>query len=953
MFINTKLAKAVQLAVSVGAITSLGYSSVALSQTNEQAVDSVEKIQVTGSRIKRTDMEGASPVQIIDAETIAKTGLTSIGDILQDIPAAGTALNTAVNNGGDGSVRVDLRNLGAQRVLVLVNGRRWMNAASSGVGSSVDLNTIPVAAIQRIEVLKDGASAVYGSDAIAGVVNIITKKDYEGLDLNVYFGKTAEDDGHQRHFDITFGVNGDKGNFLASLNYDNQGTIWAGDRDISATGYSSSPPWGRYRDLARYLGDDAAANITNDMTLNGADLSGGAEVSDFSAFTTGDPALNPGNFEDVDPGDRYNYAPTNYLLTPNERTSVYLAGNYEVNDSVTFSSDFVYNNRKSTQILAPMPLTLGFQFGPLNGAGYIDANNPYNPFGQDLTFSPNADGKSIRLQRRMEEAGQRVYEQDVHTYRYSAGLNGEFRDWLWDTNFIYGESRNTSSTTGLLLLSNIFTALGDPDVCANTTGCVPINLFGQGEVTDEMVDFITFQGVDTNSQRLLTYSFNTSGDLYDLPAGPIGLAAGFEHRLETGSDTPNPYTQSGQSSGNQRNPTNGGFSMDELYVEVLVPVIEDLDLSLAARRTEHSSYGSNTTTKIGIEYRPFEDLLVRGTIAEGFRAPSIAELVGGGGDSYASTSDPCNDGGVVDGTVLPGCSGVPTTYTQANPQIRTSLTTETAPGEELQPELSDSTTFGVVYNPSYVEGLELTLDYFDIEVSAAITRLGAGEILSQCAETGTIYCDKIQRSSTGDVIELKRNFINVGGTETSGIDMSASYAFDTSDFGDFKVTLDATYVEKYNTINEDAISGDTSVTQQVGIEFGDSATPRWKANLNTDWNVTDDLSVSLSTRYIHSLCNNWTSYFDGCATQTSVLSANSFRNASSIIYNDLQVKYYVESMNSAFTVGMKNIFDRQPQMEADPENGNWWGGISSNNFNASLYDPNLARFVYMNIGMKF
>ena len=859
-----------------------------------------------------------------------------------------------MNNGGDGSVRVDLRNLGSQRVLVLVNGRRWMNAASSGVGSSVDLNTIPVAAVERMEVLKDGASAVYGSDAIAGVVNIITKRDFDGVQGNIYFGKTAEDDGHQRHFDITFGATGDKGNLIASLNYDNQGTIWAGDRKISATGYSSSPPWGRYRDFATYLGDNAPSNVTDNMTLNDANLSDGLQVSDFRAFSFGEAELNQGNFEDSDAGDRYNYAPTNYLLTPNERTSFYVSGNYELTDDILFSSDFVYNNRKSEQVLAPMPLTLGFQFGPLNGEGFISANNQYNPFGQDLWFSPQdldndgeAETGSVRLQRRMEETGQRVYKQDVHTYRYSAGLSGEFKDWMWDANFIYGESRNTTSTTGLLLLSNIFTALGDN--CAATRGCVPLNLFGQGQISQEMVDYITFTGVDTNSQRLLTYSFNTTGDLFDLPAGPVSLASGFEHRLETGSDTPNPYTVAGQSSGNQRNPTDGGFSMDELYVELLVPVLDNLDLSVAARRTDHSSYGSNTTTKLGIEYRPMDDLLVRATVAEGFRAPSISELVGGGGDSYATTSDPCNDGG--DG--LPGCAGVPTSYSQANPQIRTSLTTDTAAGEELQPELSDSVTFGVVYSPSFVEGLELTLDYFDIEVTDAITRLGAGEILSQCAETGTIYCDKIDRATTGDVLDLRRNFINVGGTETAGIDLSARYRFDTSDYGSFRINLDATYVEKYNTINEDAISGETSVTKQVGIEFGDSATPRWKANLNTDWDVNDDIRISLSSRYIHDLCLTWTSYFDGCDTDKATLDSVSIRNPESIIYHDLQVRYSLDMLESSVTLGVKNLFDSQPKMEADPENGNWWGGASSNNFNASLYDPNLARFVYVNYGFKF
>ena len=946
MYSNNKVAKAVRLAMMFGAATAVSVPAFAAEEA-EGATD-VERIQVTGSRIKRADLESASPVTIVTAADIKKTGLISIGDLLQDLPSAGSALNTAVNNGGDGSVRVDLRNLGSQRVLVLVNGKRWMNSASSGVGSSVDLNTIPVAAIARMEVLKDGASAVYGSDAIAGVVNIITKKDFEGAELNVYYGETEEGDGRQRHVDFTFGITGEKGSFLATVNYDNQGTIWAGDRKQSDTGYSSSPPWGRYRQLNNILGGDYASN----MTLQGANLSDGLQTSDFTGFSFGD-ADSAGN--------RYNYAPTNYLLTPNERTSVYLSGNYEISDTLNFSSDFVYSNRKSVQNLAAMPLTLGFIFGPNSAQGGISATNPYNPFGIDLYFDNNdmnGDGEltgnenAFYLQRRMLEAGLRVYTQDVHTYRYSATIEGEINDsWAWDASFIYGESRNTSDTTGLLNMQAIGLALGDLDTCNNTSGCVPLNLFGEGVVTQEMADYITFQGTDSNTQRMLDYSINVNGMLFELPAGEVYMAAGFEHRLESGTDVPNPYTQAGISSGNQRNATSGGFRLDEYYAEFSVPVVEDmLDLSLAARRTEHSTYGSNTTTKIGAEFRPMDNLMFRATLAEGFRAPSIANLFGGGGDSYPRITDPCN-GGATANPNNPGCAGVPDTYTQSNPQIRTSQTSEVGPGEaELQPETSESFTAGFVYSPEFLDGFEITLDYFDIEVKDSIGRVGAATIVTQCATTGTIYCNKMDRSPiTGDIVDIRNNFINSGGTETSGVDINMTYRFET-EFGDFKLSADTTYLDEYTDINEDPAGGADTEIKRAGLQYGDFGLPRWKGTFGVDWTM-DDLTVSWTGRYIHDVCLNPGDTGLDCNASSQELSDNYQTNPDALFYQDLQATYFVSDYNMSVTVGVKNVFDEQPDQEFDPEI--WWGGLSANNFDASLYDPNLARFMYVNVGVKF
>ncbi|MFT6788835.1 MAG: iron complex outermembrane receptor protein, partial [Pseudoalteromonas rhizosphaerae] len=230
--LNNKISKAVRLAIAFGAASTAAFSATSFA-AEEEGVDKVERIQVTGSRIKRTDLESASPVLVLDRSDIAASGQISIGNILQQIPAAGAALNTAFNNGGNGATNMDLRNLGAQRLLVLVNGKRWI----SSLGSTVDLNTIPAASIERVEVVKDGASAIYGSDAIAGVVNIITRKDFEGAELSVYGGENLKyNDGRQYSADLTIGTTSDKGGLMMNLSHVTQAEIWAGDRDISSMG---------------------------------------------------------------------------------------------------------------------------------------------------------------------------------------------------------------------------------------------------------------------------------------------------------------------------------------------------------------------------------------------------------------------------------------------------------------------------------------------------------------------------------------------------------------------------------------------------------------------------------------------------------------------------------------------------------------------------------------------
>ncbi|QDZ91496.1 TonB-dependent receptor [Shewanella decolorationis] len=926
---NNFLAKSVRFAL-IGGVAATALNVPLVMAADEAGADKkVERIEVTGSRIKRTDMEAASPVLVMNRDELEATGMISIGDILQTIPAAGSALNTAFNNGGDGSTNMDLRNLGAQRLLVLVNGKRWI----SSLGSTVDLNTIPTSAIERIEVLKDGASAVYGSDAIAGVVNIITRKNFEGVEVSVYGGQNAKyDDGRQYTADFTIGSVSEKGGLLFNMSHVTQQPIWAGDRDISATGFSTTADNTRIRVKGSQL------NQANQDALAAIGKPNSSGIYDFMSKEGTGANVGMDQFRPRTGDDVYNYAPDNYLSTPQNRNSFYVQGFYDVSDNLRIVSDFMMTNRKSSQELAPMPLTLGASFGAAASRVDIGANNIYNPFGETLygdSARAVANGEAAgyvpyALQRRMIEAGSRQYNQNDTTYRAMVGLEGNINDnWTWSASYIYGQNNQDVLTTGLLNLTRINQALGDN--CDATNGCVALNLFGgPGSVTQDMVDYITFDSVSRSGLTMKDYTFNISGDLFDLPAGPVGLAFGLERREESGFDTPDPLTVTGESSGNQRDATSGGFRLDEAYVELAIPVLESLLVTPAIRVSDHDAYGNNTTGKVGAEFRPMDDMLLRGTWAQGYRAPSISDLYAGSADSYPTWQDPCNNPtGALDLTEFPGCAAVPVGYNQANTQIRISQVSS----PDLKPETSESYTFGTVYNPTWLDGAEFTLDYYNIKVEDAIGRYGHGRIARECA-TGSNpdSCNYIDRDSLGNIVDLRNFLQNAGTYEVEGIDFFTAYRFPETSFGSFKASLDLAYVLGNKFDGED----------RAGIQYGDGGFPELKGSLNVDW-AMGDWDAHWKTRYVGPM-DNTLHVDDGYVTDDGIT-----ERFDAYMVHNISVGYNIDAYNTKVSLGINNLFAKKPQAEG--VNNNF--AVSSNNFSVTEYDVNMDRFIYLRATTKF
>lgn len=938
MYSNSKVAKAVRIAMMFGAGAAAAISAPAFSAEEESAED-VERIEVTGSRIKRADMEGANPVQVITRQDLVTSGITNMGDILQEIPSvAGAATNTAINNGGSGAIRVSLRGLGSPRTLVLLNGRR-MVASGLGANASVDLSTIPTAIVKRVEVLKDGASAIYGSDAIGGVVNIITRDDFEGFELNTSYDiGTEESDGETKSIDLTIGFSGDKGNAVVNAYYVQQGEQWSGDRDWSKFDYgkdpetgelipggSSAPPWGRYNGID---GADGCSSFTHGAA-NGPGQS--------------DPS-NPANATGYDcwdwDKDTYNFAPANYHLTPQERYGIFASGSYELNDNVRVFTELSFNRRTSKTKLAPLPLA------PLAFFGWTDApysaDNYYNQqFGPKDQFGNTVEISDWR--RRMVETGGRDSQFRVETVRAMFGIDGEFSNgWGWEASYIFGANDSATQGAGGVNFEKVSLAVGPSfmddqgnvvcgTVDAPIAGCVSLNTFGtpgtDGEITQEMMDYILFEAHDVGSNEQQIMSASIFGDAFELPAGTVGFAAGIEHREEKGADYPDALIALGITSGSSRTSTVGSYEVDEIFLEANVPLLsgvtgaEVLEVDLAVRYSDYNTFGDTTNHKVGVRWVPMDGLMIRGTSSTAFRAPSTSDLFAGSSDNSPEVIDPCN----TNPTAFCIADGVPAAGFEP---IGDQLSSTRGGNPDLQPEEADIFTAGVVYSPEFVEGLSLTLDYWDIEITSAISTLGEQLILDSCAATGE-HCDKITRFGAdsvlyGNSIDIDDRTTNVGGVESSGYDFNVRY---TTDFegGTLTFNVDTTYYETYDI---EQANGD--IIENAGYFYrnsGDGNFPEWKTNADVRY-TSDDWSASWSVRYIGEVDEP----FDV---------DSGFRTIDSQIINDARFSYFMDNMTA--TIGLNNVFDEDPPYADTGFNDN----TDPRTYNTT------GRHVYVTLGLSF
>ncbi len=817
----------------------------------------VAAVEVVGSRIKRVDAETAQPVLVIERVDIERSGWMSVGDLLQDLTVHGAALNTTVNNGGDGTTRVDLRNLGDQRTLVLVDGRRWI----AGIDGAVDLNSIPLAMVERIEVLKDGASAIYGSDAIAGVVNISTRRDLEGGAARAYLGESEYGDGRVQAFEASYGVVGERSSASLGLSWFDQGSIFAGDREISAVptyglpgndvnaGASSSTQNGLYGFGSRGLCPFNPAGV---YPANGR-----CALPDNRPLNQNRSTFDPttGGYRLFDPRhDGYNFAPENYLQTPQRRLAAFANLQHQLGDSATLHLQAYWNRRESEQQLAPTPLMVS---GQLSGVSrvIIPASHVYNPFGQDVTGMALRPGGQVRR-----------FSQDADTSRFALGIDGSLdlasRLWSWDLDLVHGRYRIAKTTQGLVDLGRLAQALGPSFLdasgnahCGTPTAviadCVPFDPFrGPDALTPAMLDYVYYRGRDDTQTRATSVHLGVAGDLVDLPAGALALAAGYEYRREEGESRIDPR-RAALDNLSQAN-YGGDVAVGETYLELAIPLLADapfartLELSVAGRRSDYESFGVSTTFEGGLRWKPVDQLLLRASWSEGLRAPIVSELYFPAADSFGALDlDPCAATSTSTSTPTPArranciADGVPGgVYTPEGVLHRVI----TGGNPELQPESARSRTLGLVWNPPWLPGLDLGLDWYRIEIEDAIAPVDVDELLRFCIDAAVPEaCARTERGPTGELLEVDERLLNSGALEVEGWDLSAAYRVDT-DLGRIEVRWDSTYTTKYR-FEVPRGSGERSA---VGHLFQLEPGFRLRSNLDLAWERGDwDAAVGI------------------------------------------------------------------------------------------------------------
>ncbi len=929
------LFRSLQLALL--ASTSVLITVPAFAQEESDDETTLTEIQVLGSRIKRADTESSSPVLVIDAETIERSGAVTLGEVIQELPAiAGAATNPSVNNGGgDGAATISLRGLGSQRTLLLINGRRV---------AYNDVNSIPANLIKSISVLKDGASAIYGSDAIGGVVDFQLKTDFEGSQVSIDYGITDQDDGERKGGSAAFGISGERGNFVVNLNYSDQEQVSAADRDYSRNaltlysgtvtiGGSSRTASGRYlvpRSAVPSINPTGCLGGPNNVVLTLRAGQPGTQVSDFRCFSNA--------------SDLYNYqAVGNLQLTPQERAGIFFAGNFNVTDTITAYAEAWNQNTRSAFAIAPLP----FDGRPGQDEIVLSGRSIYNPFGVDIT-----DGRL-----RLERIGNRSTEFTTDSKQVNLGLRGAFGDtsWSWETGYTFGKVEQIGSVTGYPFFAAVEQAVGPSfrdatgtprcgTAAAPIAGCVPLDFFGapptaataEGRAQLAALAAISTNPTNRSESDLTVYSATFAGSLFETSAGEVGAAIGLERREDALNFQPdflarlNPSFTCLISSEACTTATRGETSVDEVYGELLIPILADapfaerLNVSLGSRWSDYDTFGSTTNSKLGLEWKPFSDLLVRGTFAQVFRAPTIDDLFGGQTASSDSFTDPCNRYGSAQNTRNAqrdiACRNVVPngTFQASDTQLSAIQGGNTGAG----PEEGEVFTIGFVYSPEYLTGFSTTVDVWDVSLEDTIGSFGTQNILNGCFNVG-LFCDRYSRGVDGEILRLFNPTDNVGQTDTNGLDLGVRYNFETESFGNFRINVDSSYIDKYDSkVFVDGVQ--TGVTRQLAGTYtnsaagGDGNFSRVRSLGNLTWTY-GDFDVNWTSRYIHRFVVGSDNPNQGiaCADAAGPSATNAYScriSRGAHTYHNLSFGYKAEVIDTQFRFGIDNAFDKQPPL---------------------------------------
>ncbi|HEX3761226.1 MAG TPA: TonB-dependent receptor [Kofleriaceae bacterium] len=924
-----------------------------------------EVISVTDSPIEHELFTGRTPVTVVTRADLAAAGHATLGDILQALPAQANGTNAQVNAGGDGTTRINLRGLGAPRTLVLVNGRRMVNGGS-GADASVDITTIPLAMVERVEILKDGASMLYGADAVGGVVNVVTRPQFDGTDLTLLSSTSQRGDGTEYDASVVTGfASQDKGTYLVlSAGYQHHDPVLAGDRGFS-----------EFQDSY----DFASRKVTRSQSLSAPDgrldpsSIGPGGMRPAGCDTDACKPTSTGGWTAFDaPGDLYNDAALNYLYTPSTRYSAFGTAGNRLGDHATLLLEASYMYRSSDRQLSPVAFTADAP---------ISKDSLYNPLGGDV----------LDYRRRITELGPRDYVDTVTTRRLVLGVVGSvpeslgvLENWKYELSYNYGIGEALVGTTGQLDKLHVADALGPSmrdaagtPICVRVPGdastkiiyeihpadaidnpnakgnfppvpCVPLNiLLPAGAIPAAQLKNLTYSDVGTGIDTLHTYLASASGRIAQLPDhGEIALALGGDARYEIGEHIPAEVASSGDTTDVQVQDTRGRFHMFEGFGELAVVPITGGDLAqrveidLGAHAIRNNRFGSSLTYKAGGLFRTVGGVAVRGTYATAFRAPSVLDLFGGHTQTLPSVEDPCDarppsagNGKTLDPMVQSQClaQGIP---------VGTRFNTNQQPAAiggnpDLRPETAATTTIGVVVEPPQLGGLAVSADYWHIGIDDAIEALGVPTIFANCYDRGIqAFCDQIHRNfNTHRIFQVDQFLQNVHRTVTSGVDLAVWYDTRFVELGRLHTGLEAQYLLRY----------DLDTGQQVihGVGYYDLGVyPRYKANLSSRWVHPSGWSSGFTLRYVGSFkeCAG-----DDCNAAHNLASLS--RDVDRYFKLDLYGGYDLPSWlgKTTMQLGVNNVFNTAPPVIYN---------AAAANSDAATYDF-IGRMVFLRLSQQF
>ncbi|MFL6657688.1 MAG: TonB-dependent receptor domain-containing protein [Massilia sp.] len=965
MTLEKRLSRAVRL-ICLGGL-SMGSQAV-IAQT--AAEPPVQQVTVTGSRLASPNAESPSPLQTVTAADIAASGVTNLQELLLKNPTLGTPTISRTNSNfqtsSAGVATVDLRNLGTSRTLVLVNGRRFVAGVPGE--SAVDLNAIPTDFVERVELLTGGASATYGSDAVAGVVNIILKKNLNGIIADASVGESRHNDDTKRKLALTFGTSSADGNsnIMGHLGYSRQGAVMSRDRDISAVDQFSTGVGvtGEGADLLQVTRPFLSSFAPQGRFFY--------DTGNYTYDAAGNPVPWSTNGDATSPARGFNRSEFRTIAVPTERYLLATTGNLALNEQHNVFFEGNYASTRVTTRLEPFALgaeniypATGGQVPAESLVNGVVVRNPLVPqYLYDRISDTDGDGlRDYYFTRRLSEVGTRGSAADRDTFRVATGLKGTVMNWNYEVYVAYGSTKEAQSSEGQVNVLNFRNALeaipdatGTPicrDPNAVAQGCVPINIFGFNTISPAALKYVTAPGSlqTRTTQRLFGASVNA--EPFTLPAGPMGVAAGFEWRKEFASSVPDALTQAGLNAGNATPPTQGDFHVRELFVEARIPLLKDqpfarnLSFLGAFRAGDYSTVGRTNSWNAGFEWAPIRDVKLRATRAVSTRAPNINELYSPPSQDFPTgINDPCvGVTAATTGAVAEACRAAP--GVNANIAANGSFTLNQADiqgisgynrgNPNLGPEKGKSTTVGIVVTPRALPVLNrmtFTADYFKIDIDDAIVSTPRQFALQSCYGGGNpAFCSFVTRrptavgaNSAGSISFLDTAVSNSGGTGTKGVDMTLTWA---DRLGPGRLTARGSYTHVITGFNiplpgaeKDPFAGEIGAAKNKGA-----------VTLGYKWS---SFNISSNTTIIgrSSLDNTFLADFD------LPPNAITFKRK---IYNDFQLSYEVRKQWELY-FGIDNAFDVKPPAIISGLPGNTTGAETD----AGTYDA-IGRRYYVGL----